>query len=160
MSGAITSIPHAFMAGHTDKFYLHLQGKSFAEIAFFWEHGWHQIFVYITYFPFSSFLIFFSYQKCFDVSFPSSSSVLLLTSCSTSFIVNSLCLFFFFSSCHVSAAAAYHSQGSTAPRCKLLTAIKKYVRKSYSYYMTFNPSFMKINYKLLGWTGKFMQAWW
>jgi len=35
MSGAITSIPHAFKAGHTDKFYLHLQGKSYAEIAFF-----------------------------------------------------------------------------------------------------------------------------
>lgn len=66
----------------------------------------------------------------------------------------------FFSSCRVYAAAAYHSQGSTAPCCKLLAAIKKYVGKSYSYYMTFNPSFMKIHYKLLGWTGKFMRAWW
>jgi hypothetical protein len=78
----------------------------------------------------------------------------------SSFIVNFLFLVFFFSSCHVSAAAAYHSEGSIVPCCKLLTAIKNYVGKSYSYYMTFNPSFMKIHYKLLGWTEKFMRAWW
>jgi hypothetical protein len=35
MNGAMISIPHAFKAGHTDEFYLHLQGKRYAEIAFF-----------------------------------------------------------------------------------------------------------------------------